>query len=94
MSIDQPSTYQKYMNNYYTPSMSTTDDYNRLTLLVTKLELTVGSLMSEIQTLKDMCNEELESHSKATIALGEVIKGLGDRIEDVEHEVDFKVSTL
>jgi len=74
-------------SNLATPYLSTSDDYNKLALQVTDLISRIASLDMRIDSLTDACDDELDSQKAALVAFGDIIKGMDDRLEDLEHNL-------
>lgn len=75
-------------------AVSTTDDYNAMALQVTDMSISVKTLNTRMDSLVVAIADNLRSQDLnierqqgAIVALGNVIKGMDDRLEDLEHPV-------
>ena len=66
-------------------TVNTSDDFNALLLQVSDLSHRLVRLEGEAQERDDMVGDELERQQKALVAFGAIIKGMDDRLEDLEH---------
>jgi hypothetical protein len=73
--------------SYVNSNMSTSDDYNKLAIQISDLNLRVTNLTLRIDSLTDACDDELEAQKAALVAFGNIIKGMDDRLEDLEHNL-------
>jgi hypothetical protein len=70
-----------------TPAFSTSDDYDALVLQVADLAHKLQDLSNRLDMAMDSGDDAEEAQRKALVAFGSIIKGLDDRIEDLEHNL-------